>query len=156
MLKIADRLYVGSLDDHRVGDEGWAVVHACKSPCHQHAVGYRGNLPNSHPHYLVLEQERDLYLNIIDPDAPLFMLPTFTSFLDFSGRHWDAGRNLLIHCNQGESRAPSLALVFLAKHTKTISTMSYIAAKEDFQSLYPQYRPGRGIQVYLTRHWDDM
>ena len=29
------------------------VVHACKIPCHQMAVGYRGNLPLDHPHYLM-------------------------------------------------------------------------------------------------------
>ena len=35
-------------------------------------------------------------------------------FLEFSNKHWRQGKKLLIHCNQGESRAPSLALLFVA------------------------------------------
>jgi hypothetical protein len=86
MIEISDRLYVGNEYDCREGDDEWAIVHACKSPCHQRAVGYRGKLRSSHPNYLVLEEENDLYLNIIDPPVPLFMPPLFTSFLKFAGR----------------------------------------------------------------------
>ena len=89
----------------RSGDNEWAIVHACKSPCHQNAVGYSGSLKNTHPNYLVLEKETDLFLNMIDPPIPLFMLPLFTSFLRFADNNWRAGKKLLIHCNQGESRA---------------------------------------------------
>jgi predicted protein tyrosine phosphatase len=63
----------------------------------------------------VLEREYDLYLNIIDPPVPLFKPPLFSSFLVFADKHWRSGKKLLIHCNQGESRAPSLALLFLEK-----------------------------------------
>ncbi len=47
----------------------WAIIHACKSPCHQGAVGYIGNLDRTHPNYLVLESGSDLFLNMIDPPA---------------------------------------------------------------------------------------
>ena len=63
---------------------------------------------------MVLEKENDLFLNIIDPAVPLFMPPLFTAFLEFSNKHWRQGKKLLIHCNQGEPRAPSLALLFVA------------------------------------------
>ena len=97
------------------GNENLAVVHACKSPCHQREVGYKGKLANTHPNYLVLEKDSDLFLNIIDPPVPLFMPLLFSAFLEFANKHWGQGKNLLIHCNQGESRAPSLAMLFLAK-----------------------------------------
>jgi hypothetical protein len=51
MRKVHDRLYVGSLRDCSAHKDGWAVVHACKTPCHQKAVGCQGSLPNRHPHY---------------------------------------------------------------------------------------------------------
>lgn len=155
MRQVHERVYVGTESDCRTGNSAWVVVHACKSPCHQRAVGYRRSLPSDHPNYLVLEHERDLYLNIIDPPAPLFKRPLFASFLKFAGRHWDAGSSILIHCNKGESRAPSLAMLFLAKHSHTIPGVSYDSARKEFQKIYPFYHPGGGIQVYLRAHWDD-
>jgi predicted protein tyrosine phosphatase len=153
MIEVYDRLFVGGETDCRPGNEELVVVHACKSPCHQRAVGYHGSLPSSHPNYLVLEHSHDLYLNIIDPDQPLFMPPLFTSFLKFAGRHWDDGKKVLIHCNQGESRSPTLAMMLMAKHIGAITDASYDEARAEFERLYAGYRPGLGIQTYLRRHW---
>jgi len=114
MVKAYDRLYIGDESTCQVGSAKPAVIHACKSPCHQRAVGYRGSLSPQHPHCLVLRRPYDLYLNIIDPPVPLFKIETFAQFLAFAGEHYDGGGSLLIHCNQGESRAPALALLFLA------------------------------------------
>lgn len=155
MTEIHPNLYIGSEPDCRNGNDEMAVVHACKSPCHQRVVGYRGSLPNTHPNYLVKEDEFNLYLNIIDPPVPLFMPETFTAFLKFARNHFEEDRSILIHCNQGESRAPSLALMFLAKHVKSISDESYEAAKNEFVSVFPGYQPGRGIQTYLKNEWEN-
>lgn len=155
MIEVSERLFIGSEADCRGGDDKWAIVHACKIPCHQRAVGYKGSLPSSHQNYLVLEKANDLYLNIIDPSAPLFMPPLFTSFLKFATSHWEKGKRILIHCNQGESRAPSLALLFLAKHRKEIADTSFDEAKLDFQTIYSYYQPGQGILIYLRKHWSE-
>jgi hypothetical protein len=155
MRQISERIFIGAESDHRTGDNQWAIVHACKSPCHQAALGYRGSLRRSHPNYLVLEMETDLYLNMIDPPGPLFMPPLFTSFLEFAARQWEQGKSILIHCNQGESRAPSLGLLFLAKYKGEISNESFAKAAAEFQELYPLYQPGEGIQIYLKTHWAD-
>jgi len=155
MIEISERLFIGSENDCRFGDINWAIVHACKSPCHQRAVGYSKSLPASHPNYLVLEKADDLYLNIIDPPGPLFMPPLFTSFLEFAKNHWEQGKKILIHCNQGESRAPTLALLFLAKYKNSISKGSFDSAKQEFQQIYPYYQPGQGIQIYLRRNWNE-
>ncbi len=155
MIEVQDGLYVGNGADCRVGDVEWAVVHACKSPCHQRAVGYRGSLSRDHPHYLVLEQGTDLYLNLVDPRIPLFMAPSFISFLAFARVQLIEGRKILIHCNQGESRAPSLALLLLAKLVGSISNESYGAARTEFEALFNSYNPGMGIQKYLADHWSE-
>jgi len=155
MFKTYERLYIGTEQDCRYGDNEWAIVHACKSPCHQREVGYRGNLPSTHPNYLVLERENDLVLNIIDPPRPLFMPKLFLDFLSFSEKHWSKGKTLLIHCNLGESRAPSLALLFMAKRLHRISDSSFEEAKSEFTKIFPGYTPGSGIQVYLREHWNE-
>jgi len=154
MKEVYDCIFVGC--DHECFDkrEGWVTVHACKVPCHQRAVGYRGNLPHYHPNYLVLEKENNLYLNMIDPISPLFKMPLFIEFLRFMRKHWNEGKKVLIHCNKGNSRAPSLALLFLAKDIGTISNESYKKAKEEFRRIYPFYSPGIGIQIYLNKYWN--
>lgn len=153
MQEVYKRVFVTDATSCVPGSDDVAVVHACKSPCHQRAVGYTGKLPSSHPNYLVLEQGSDLYLNIIDPPVPLFMPALFSSFLDFAKKHWDDGKKLVIHCNQGESRAPSLALLFLARSLAVIDDSSYSSARGEFQKLYPRYLPGKGIQTYFTQNW---
>lgn len=154
--EVHERLFVGSEAACQKGSPEMAIVHACKSPCHQRAVGYFGHLPPEHVCYLVLEQPFDLYLSIIDPPLPLFRLETFTEFLCFAAQHYDVGRSLLIHSNQGESRAPSLALLFLAKHLHAIDARSFDAAAQCFTRLYPAYKPGSGIRLYLRKHWGEL
>ena len=153
-MKIYERLFIGTDDECFTKRDGWVTVHACKSPCHQNAVGYRGSLPSNHPYYLVMETENNLYLNMIDPPGPLFMMPLFTRFLKFTSHHWNNRQNVLIHCNKGESRAPSLALLFLAKNIEIINNESYKMAKQEFMNIYPYYTPGTGIQIYLEKNWE--
>lgn len=133
--------------------EGWVTVHACKSPCHQRALGYQKSLPKNHPHYLVYEFPNNLYLNMMDPPGPLFMHQLFTKFLRFARGHWEGEGKLLIHCNQCESRAPSLALLFMAKVLGILPNESYGLAFQEFVKQYPLYSPGRGIQTYLWENW---
>ena len=156
MIEVHERVFIGNDLECRSGDSVWAVVHACKSPCHQKAVGYHGSLQGNHPNYLVLEKGSNLYLNMIDPPKPLFMLPLFTTFMHFASRHWDNGLCLLIHCNQGESRAPSLALLFLSKHLRVICASSFDDARKDLLNSCPSYNPGLGIQSYLRQHWSEI
>lgn len=153
MKEIYERIIVANDQSCTKGNANLAVVHACKIPCHQNEVGYRGNLINTHLNYLVLEKENDLFLNIIDPTAPLFMPPLFVAFLGFANKHWGQGKKLLIHCNQGESRAPSLAMLFLAKGISVISDSSYETARVEFEKLYPRYNPGKGIETYFSKNW---
>ena len=161
MFEVHPNLFVGSERDcpfatrGRLAADELAVVHACKSPCHQKAVGYRGSLPPDHPHYLVLERGNDLFLNMIDPERPLFMPPLFERSLAFIEKHIKI-RKVLIHCNLGNSRSPSLALLYMAKRAKVNSDESYPAAVQDFRSVFPGYQPGLGIQIYLSRNWNQL
>ena len=136
-------------------DGSLAVVHACKEPCHRQAVGYsQRSLPSSHPNYLALETEHHVYLNMIDPPQPLFMMPSFEAFFAFVDRHIDE-RKVIVHCNQGESRAPSLALLYVAKRTEQLPNDSYAEAAQAFRKEFP-YNPGQGIQIWLEKHWGEL
>lgn len=161
MKKIYKRLnlFVGDEKDCFYEEKAdWAVVHACKHPCHQRGVGYRGNLSQSHPNYLLKKEKNHLYLNMVDMKKellPKYMDPIVNEFIDFVESNISS-RNILIHCNEGKSRAPSLALLYLAKIEEKINNSTYKEAKKDFYNLYPQYNPGRGIKKYLKNNWDKL
>jgi len=130
-----------------------AVIHAAKYPCHARFVG-TGKLPKEHPDYLAFIRPFDLVLNMIDPAVSLFRSETFAMTRAFARRHMSRGIPLVIHCNQGNSRAPSLALLIMAKDMHKISDESYDAARKEFESYYPQYKPGRGIEQYMRENWE--
>lgn len=154
MREVHDRLHVASDRDCFHEREGWSVVHACKNPCHQDAVGYYDDLDPGHPNYLTLEEETNLYMNILDPARPLFMAESFHAFLDFATKRYARGDELLIHCNEGLSRSPSLALLFLAKELAKLPDGSYWSAWEAYRKLDPHTSPSRGIRTYLRENWE--
>lgn len=159
MQEVADTLFVGA--DHgcrstKHSEDDWAVVHACKHPCHQNAVG--GQVSSNHPNYLVLEEETDLYLNMVDMDRKQqhqFMEPMISATLDFVEQHLNS-KQILFHCNQGQSRSPCLAMLYLAKRANKISDKSYEQASIEFRELYPNFNPGRGIHLYLQDYWNQL
>lgn len=155
MEEVFDDLFVGAEASCDRSDDGWAVVHACKHPCHQRAVGYRGSLPQSHEEYLVAPRETDLYLNLVDMERKLsheYTEPIVVAALDFIEDHIGS-RRVLVHCNQGMSRSPALAMLYLAKREAVIPDGSYGEAKAAFEDWYPRFRPGSGIDAYLRDRW---
>lgn len=148
-------LYIGNNSDCFWDDRsGWSVVHACKHPCHCYAVGYKGDLYSTHPSYLIFRRESHLVLNLVDMDHlnDRFMRPIIMAFYSFMDEM--EGQKILIHCNRGESRAPSLAILYLAKRKKIIPDDSFDTAKQSFKKVYPLYNPGRGFTKYLQQYWD--
>lgn len=150
-------IYIGK-DSDCFWDErdDWAVVHACKHPCHRNALRYRTNLPSNHPNYLIYRRNSHLVLNLVDMDQLIdrFMRPIINAFYKFMDEMED--KKILIHCNQGESRAPSLAILYLAKRKGIILSQSFDAARESFKQVYPLYNPGLGFRNYLKYYWDSL
>lgn len=131
-----------------------AIVHACKEPCHRCAVGYKEkSLGATHPNYLVHQNGNHLYMNLIDPPVPLFKPESFTAFFAFMDRQLPH-RPVRIHCNKGESRAPSLTLLYRAKRG-LLPNDSYYCARAAFEADNP-YKPGRGIELFLTENWESL
>ena len=113
MREVYKNNFVRDISDCRKGVGEWLVIHACKYPCHRNAVGYEKRILPTHPNYLSLKKGQNLYLNIIDPDEPLFTNPLFTETLHICKDYSKPNMKLLFHCNKGDSRAPSLALLHL-------------------------------------------
>lgn len=154
MIQVYENLFVGTTADCFYDErEDSAVVHACKTPCHQRKLGYTKNLPSTHPNYLILEEGNHLYLNIVDMAQlmPKFVDPIFFKALEFIENNI-SDRQVIIHCNLGQSRSPGIALTYMAKK-ELIPKTSYSDAVTAFRLIYPNYAPGRGVDNYLRENW---
>ncbi|MBI1326029.1 MAG: hypothetical protein GC136_00125 [Alphaproteobacteria bacterium] len=151
---VTDNLCFDDLSGCGNASADMAVVHACKDPCHKRAVGYTKSLEITHKNYLWLEAGRHLYLNMVDPPVPLFKPESFTKFFEFVDRAIKT-RPVLIHCNKGESRAPSLTLLYMAMRLGLLPNDSYEAAAAKFRALHP-YKPGQGIAMFLSQNWKSL
>lgn len=135
--------------------EGWAVVHACKEPFHRMALQYTGRgCPKEHPEYLWSERMGNrLALNIVDAPKPEFFDKSMIDkALDFIDEKLKAGMKVLVHCNLGESRSPSLCLLYLIKQG-IIKGNTFSDCEIEFMNLYPEYKPGLGIYGFMKDHW---
>ena len=162
MKEVHKNFFIGNDTDCDVcrSNPEFSIIHACKT-CHQRALRYSGSLPSSHPNYLILEdspasiERRNLYLNMVDMSnelLPEFTNPIFKQAIAFINREIQT-KKVLIHCNLGMSRSPSIGLVYLAK-TGIISKKSFAEAVNEFVILYPRYSPGTGILSYMQYNWD--
>lgn len=154
MIEIHKDIFVGDEGDYEFevkGEDGWAIVHACKEPYHRETLGYSGrSVSSDHPEYLVARRDHRLILNMVDVENPkYFDKDMIDEAFEFIGEQSQDGKKILIHCNQGESRGPSLGLLYLASQTDALPDDSFQKAEEQFQELYPSYKPKSGIRKHV-------
>ncbi|MFO0704413.1 MAG: dual specificity protein phosphatase family protein [Candidatus Andersenbacteria bacterium] len=103
----------------------------------------------------MLQDTNDLYLSWLDTQSSTFEPygPTlFTQVLDFIEARIKT-QKVLVHCDVGESRSPTIVLLYLAKRARVISDASFDAARVEFAERYPRYYPS-GIRVFVRVNWE--
>jgi hypothetical protein len=155
IFKICNNLYTGSAKGLIFTNKTeWFIVGASQI-FHYYRLGWKLGYPDKASlHYLIHEQSNYLTLNWVDGDKRLFLWydeQKFKQILDIIENKYKT-KKVFIHCDLGESRGPSLTLLFLAKRLGIISNASFEDAKGDFLKLYPQYKPA-GIGDYLADLW---
>lgn len=159
MIEVSERLYVGNQNDYentvKLQGDAWHVVHACKEPYHRQALGYTGrSAPKDHKEYLIALRDYRLILNLIDPDNPAYVpKEIIDAALEFIHEGLSLDKKVLVHCNLGKSRSPSIAMLYLATQSK-IPSASLLEAEAAFKKLYSQYMPGAGMRGFMQQHWD--
>jgi hypothetical protein len=169
MVEIHPGIFVGSDEDYlglekeyipsRNIDQpinGWAVLHCCKEPYHRQFVGYRGRgAPRDYPEYFFAIRGDRMALNMIDAPSPnFFSFEMITAGLGFLfEKRCLQGKKLLIHCNLGISRGPSIAMLYINTYVKDAPRVSFEQAEAEMKSIYPAYNPGEGIRGHLRRFW---
>lgn len=135
----------------------WVILHCCKDPFHKELVGYRGNLPPNHPDYKFKISGRRMALNLVDMDVynPKYLEFNLDMFIH-AFRFLDSFQgsfSLLFHCNQGESRAPSLTMLYL-KHLGYYDNKTFSEAYEEFKAIYPIFKPKDNIIKNVEGLWN--
>lgn len=118
-------------------------------------MGYKNNLKPTHPHYLIYENENHLVLNMVDMENELlarYTNPIMQAAMSFISKSISS-KKVFIHCNQGKSRSPSVALLYLARNGIIVND-TFENAATDFKKKYPSYQPGLGILMYMKNNWN--
>ena len=159
MIEVCPRLFVGNEHDYEwtVRDQdGWRVIHACKEPYHRQALGYAGRgAPKQHPEYLIALRGNRLILNLVDaPDPSYIPREIIEAALDFIHEGLQADSQVLVHCNEGFSRAPSIVFLYLISKTRHLPAESLDVALKAFSVMYPPYSPAAGMFGFVRMHFD--
>jgi len=160
MIEIHSNLYVGHQGNYEYqvkGQDGWAVVHACKEAYQRQLLGYttRG-APKDHPEYLFAERGNRLYLNLVDANDPAYIpKEIIDKAIAFIHEKLAEGLKILVHCNQGESRSPGIGFLYLLEHTDALPKSSLGDALAKFRQIYPTFHPSRGISGFIAMHWEE-
>ena len=154
MIEVAEGLFVGSaLDFESIQSQrkelSWMILQCAKEPWHREALGYTGRgAPKDHKEYLWAHRDRRLILNMVDAPLAAFFHPVMMEEgLNFMRTMLVYGHKVLVHCNQGNSRAPSMALIYMRRHG--LVDPEFEIALEQFRSIYPSYSPGMGMLNYV-------
>lgn len=95
----------------------------------------------------------NLYLNLLDISSLSFeyafpMIKRSMEFID----GYIKDMEVLVHCNFGMSRSPSIALLYMARKCY-INNASFKDALKDFHEIYTYYSPGMGMYRYFDNYW---
>ena len=159
MTRIGDlKLYVGSKEEQRFASQkGMKIVCALNRASgyvtHQSVVGWSGRGCNSdNPYYLFKREPDAIYLNMIDGDDPKYVNDEMINpALDFIHKHLQSGNEVFIYCSLGESRSPSIALMYMLEHgliERNSNTINLFRTK-----YYPNFTPKNGNLLYIRKRW---
>jgi len=157
MQEIHENVFVGcdaDVDEFMAEYPDGAVIHAAKEKWHREAVGYTGRgAPKDHPEYLVAKRGTELMLNLVDSPKPEFIPEDCfdAAYSFFVDKHMEQGLPILIHCNQGKSRGPGVALYCLLVSclVQPETSDGLLDIDDTFEELGISYELGDGIRGKL-------
>lgn len=167
MKKVLEHLYVGSLEDYECLGPGilrYSILGCCKDPLHRRYARIQGadqdgyterSMDPNEPEYLWAERDHALYLNLVDArDPKYFTASIFQKALSFIDNEIKDGRDVFIVCNKGESRSPSIALMYMLEHGYFKKINFFDEVVDEFrEKYYAEYKPAMGIYVFLRNWW---
>lgn len=151
-------LFVGTKEEYSAAKQrGMKIVCALNRATgfvtHQSVVGWTGRGCNpSSPYYLFKREPDAIYLNMIDGEDPKYVNDAMINpALEFIHDHLKANNEVFVYCSLGESRSPSIALMYLLEHGHIENTSNAIS--QFSREYYPNYHPKAGNLLYIKNRW---
>jgi rhodanese-related sulfurtransferase len=152
-------LFVGTKEEYSSAKQrGMKIVCALNRVTgfvtHQSMVGWtgRGCDPSS-PYYLFKREPDAIYLNMIDGEDPRYVNDKMINpALEFIHDHLSANNEVFVYCSLGESRSPSIALMYLLEHGHIERNSDTINRFK--REYYPNYSPKAGNLLYIKNRWN--
>lgn len=146
-------VFIGADDDLPKLKTSPAILHAAKEPWHRQALGYiTPGAPKENPEYLVAVRHyyKECFLNLIDAEDPAYIpKELIDSAVNFVNFHRCKFNKVFIHCNQGLSRAPTIAMLVEAPGL----SIDFDEALEQFKAIFPDYAPRNGMLEFAKANW---
>lgn len=152
MKEIYKNLYVGDDEDYeKVKDkQDFYIIRSCKEGQggHRAVLGYTERGAPKDDNYYFVERPRLLSLNLVDPPHESFIPPQVVNkALSFARKHLEQNHKVLIACNSGFSRAPSLGLLMMYELGKLPASR----AISMYRKIYPDFAPSEGFKQFLRK-----
>lgn len=158
MEEVYPHLWVGNDQDYEQtkDKDNWSFLRCCKygPGGHQQTLGYDTLAAPDGKNKYIVRKGNLMALNILDLHDPHYILPEMIDVgLEFIQVRLIVGDKVLVACNHGHSRGPSIALLYL----RSIGELPYSLGMSErvFAALYPNYSPKQGIRQYVRMHWSD-
>lgn len=155
-IEVWPRLYIG--DELSSLQDFIFIIQAAKEPWHRQALGYKTpGAPKNSSEYLIAYRDNRIIFNLVDSPNPSYIsedileaapeiIATRLSLASIKDG------KVLIQCNKGESRSPSLVFLFLVKKT---GWAAQFKGKQEvwaaYKELYPPFNPAAGIKYWLDK-----
>lgn len=161
MYKLAEyKIYIGTKEEYNEALEKDMNIVCALNRCdrtphyvsHQSVVGWTGRGCNKdNPHYLFKREDKAIYLNMIDGDNPEYIHDNMIdAALSFMKEKLDMDEEVFIYCSLGESRSPSIVLMYLLENDLIEKNeMTFLTFKKE----YTNYKPGLGNFLYIKNRW---
>ena len=163
MYKIINNIYVGPVSTVLFAKEcGFSILGCCKYPLHQQNARLTGasrdgylKIPKTEPEYYYAERDHALYCNLIDADDMKYIPDVIIErALKFIADEISDGRKVLAVCNNGVSRSPSIALMYLIREGYFDSSYTFDEVLKIFRKKYPIYQPNKGMYDYTKQFFE--
>ena len=132
-------------------DEEWYLVNVANT-LHLKLHGWPHRADKTSPYYVIHETSKWISVNWVhSPNPQLFNFQNngvniVKQVLAFIQKRHEENKKILVTCDQGLSRSPSIALLYLARISQTIPATTFFEAYNEFVKIYPLYQPGEGIK----------
>lgn len=156
MENVYPNLYVGDDNDATKALESgrFYVVSCCKDGPngHRSILKYKTLGAPKGKNYYTAYEDGHMAINLIDAEDPAY-IPDEAVYaaLKAINDHLQQGQKVLVHCNKGHSRSPSIVMLYL----RSIGELPerFHEGFKIFKTLYPPYDPGLGMQHYVRRKY---